>query len=272
MLTNFGLGVNRGQRLSVQSFEMMLHELRLLHQILERHDIGLRLALDLSEDDRSKAMVPASREAIDDLKKVENISEEYLERAPRCAICMCDYEIGSSVTELPCSHFFHGDCIEKWLERCNSCPVCREPISGTTEQETAAASATEAVEDSYGVPGRHQGNGPSSSLMNDGASYFDSSDDDSSEVDTDDNDCLSSVDSCSDDCANQNSRCEGGTYFLPGCRDGRSNANTAAKIIQDRWHRCRLSPTSSQESKNNEGKTEEFLASAGTTVAIVAEA
>lgn len=43
---------------SIQSFELMLFELRLLQQTLERHDLGLRLALEVSEEERANATRP----------------------------------------------------------------------------------------------------------------------------------------------------------------------------------------------------------------------
>lgn len=41
-----------------------------------------------------------------------------------CSICMCDYEHGEEVRFLPCLHLYHKKCIDDWLTRTFSCPVC----------------------------------------------------------------------------------------------------------------------------------------------------
>ncbi|XXG56940.1 hypothetical protein AAC387_Pa03g4233 [Persea americana] len=46
----------------------------------------------------------------------------------KCTICLDEYSRGAILTQLPCSHDFHGGCIEKWLNESNSCPICRSPI------------------------------------------------------------------------------------------------------------------------------------------------
>ncbi|RWR77168.1 E3 ubiquitin-protein ligase RING1-like protein [Cinnamomum micranthum f. kanehirae] len=46
----------------------------------------------------------------------------------KCNICLDDYSHGVKVTQLPCSHDFHRECIERWLNLTNSCPICRSPI------------------------------------------------------------------------------------------------------------------------------------------------
>ncbi|KAL7126818.1 hypothetical protein ABFS83_14G211900 [Erythranthe nasuta] len=49
-----------------------------------------------------------------------------------CSICMEDFQIdpGTFVTvnKLPCEHFFHRDCIVEWLQRSNTCPLCRHKL------------------------------------------------------------------------------------------------------------------------------------------------
>jgi len=44
-----------------------------------------------------------------------------------CAICLSDIESGTPQAVLPCSHTYHGKCIDQWLR--NTCPDCREGYS-----------------------------------------------------------------------------------------------------------------------------------------------
>ncbi|MQL98831.1 hypothetical protein Taro_031546 [Colocasia esculenta] len=47
-----------------------------------------------------------------------------------CAICLKDYEDGENVQRLPtCRHSYHMACIERWLARHSSCPICRQDVS-----------------------------------------------------------------------------------------------------------------------------------------------
>lgn len=45
-----------------------------------------------------------------------------------CAVCLCDFEAGESARELPCGHFFHRGCIDRWLQRNKRCPLCMHPV------------------------------------------------------------------------------------------------------------------------------------------------
>lgn len=48
-----------------------------------------------------------------------------------CAVCLCEFG-GLDVLRFipPCSHVFHRDCIDVWLGRHITCPVCRRNLTG----------------------------------------------------------------------------------------------------------------------------------------------
>ncbi|MBA0755251.1 hypothetical protein Gogos_021134 [Gossypium gossypioides] len=42
-----------------------------------------------------------------------------------CKLCLQELEVGFDASKMPCSHTFHGDCIEKWLRHDHYCLICR---------------------------------------------------------------------------------------------------------------------------------------------------
>ncbi|XP_063071855.1 uncharacterized protein LOC134462656 [Engraulis encrasicolus] len=46
----------------------------------------------------------------------------------RCPICLDDYEVDQELSILPCRHFFHNMCVQHWLQRSRTCPVCRAGV------------------------------------------------------------------------------------------------------------------------------------------------
>ena len=55
---------------------------------------------------------------IDDIKKLDKDKQN-------CVICMEDFKNGDKSTNLPCLHMFHTNCIQSWLKKQNTCPICK---------------------------------------------------------------------------------------------------------------------------------------------------
>ncbi|XP_073219822.1 uncharacterized protein [Cicer arietinum] len=55
----------------------------------------------------------------------------YFEKDLICSICLDELPVGSEVIQLPvpCCHVYHEECIMRWLDMSNICPLCRRPVS-----------------------------------------------------------------------------------------------------------------------------------------------
>ncbi|GAA5997062.1 uncharacterized protein JCM10292_006182 [Rhodotorula paludigena] len=59
-----------------------------------------------------------------------------------CPFCLCDFEPGDLVMELPCGHLFHSGEVESWLEgQKGVCPVCRMSVLAPPQADVDAAAA-----------------------------------------------------------------------------------------------------------------------------------
>tara|TARA_B110000285_G_scaffold141660_1_gene158448 strand:+ start:206 stop:766 length:561 start_codon:yes stop_codon:yes gene_type:complete len=93
-----------------------------------------------------------SREFIDSLNGF-TVSDEFSKKGTQCSICFDDFKEGDKCIELPCSgkkHVFHHSdtcSVMPWLERNNTCPMCRQefpkedPIMDTAIVTAAAGLA-----------------------------------------------------------------------------------------------------------------------------------
>ncbi|CAK9318740.1 unnamed protein product [Citrullus colocynthis] len=54
------------------------------------------------------------------------------ETSSECAVCLSEFEEDETVRIIPiCSHLFHIDCIDIWLQNNPNCPLCRTSISSS---------------------------------------------------------------------------------------------------------------------------------------------
>ncbi|ANM64623.1 RING/U-box superfamily protein [Arabidopsis thaliana] len=65
----------------------------------------------------------------EELPVVEFTAEEMMERGlVVCAICREELAANERLSELPCRHYYHKECISNWLSNRNTCPLCRHNV------------------------------------------------------------------------------------------------------------------------------------------------
>ena len=83
----------------------------------------------MSFDAGHKGNPPASEKAINRLKK-EEINKDNIKFFEQltCNICLENFIENKISIKLDCGHYFHDNCIIKWLKMRNTCPVCRHEL------------------------------------------------------------------------------------------------------------------------------------------------
>ncbi|KAM3342684.1 E3 ubiquitin-protein ligase CIP8-like [Capsicum galapagoense] len=79
----------------------------------------------LESEGAMKGSPPAAKSVVENLPLVV-LKEE--ENKTTCAVCKDEILVVEKVTELPCSHYYHWECIVPWLNIRNTCPVCRHEL------------------------------------------------------------------------------------------------------------------------------------------------
>ncbi|GMQ06687.1 hypothetical protein CsSME_00051171 [Camellia sinensis var. sinensis] len=62
-----------------------------------------------------------------------------------CCICLARYADNDELRELPCSHFFHTECVDKWLKINASCPLCKFEIGDSNGNSSSTGEPSQQV-------------------------------------------------------------------------------------------------------------------------------
>ena len=118
-----GAGINPGRRLRL---------IELLNTSIREFDNLERQASEMNQEAVETSR--ASQEFVNTLEEV-NVTSEMVSGGLECAICMEAFKENEKCVKLPCTdhpHYFHyghegSECsgIKPWLQRNNTCPVCR---------------------------------------------------------------------------------------------------------------------------------------------------
>ncbi|XP_067653434.1 uncharacterized protein [Haliotis asinina] len=79
-----------------------------------------------------QAPPPVPQTVIDNLPSLtathDNIDDDIT-----CPVCLCHFQHGEAMTRLPCHHLYHPLCIQAWLAKSGTCPVCRHSLHNEGE-------------------------------------------------------------------------------------------------------------------------------------------
>ena len=78
-------------------------------------------------------LMKKQKRTIDNLGEIigeQNLTKEMLEKGEQknCSICLDDFVVGDKIIYLPCFHYYHAKCIEKWTKSSDKCPLCNIEI------------------------------------------------------------------------------------------------------------------------------------------------
>lgn len=77
---------------------------------------------------------PASKAALEDLKRVPITADTDVAALGECSITQDPFEVGDVMVPLPCGHSYKQEPIVHWLGMHNTCPVCRVEVTGPAER------------------------------------------------------------------------------------------------------------------------------------------
>merc|ERR1739848_328428 len=78
------------------------------------------------------AVLAGARLADDEIRALPKVRFDQADEQ-NCSICLESFRSGELLTQLPCRHFFHVDCVAVWFQQSTRCPLCRSGCHVTAE-------------------------------------------------------------------------------------------------------------------------------------------
>lgn len=117
--------------------EQMQHNMSILNSNTENNDFVtfdiefefIQPQSSVHNDEENLDFFKDCKEINEKVNKSEKIKKNDIILNEICFICMDNYKCLELKRTLPkCNHYFHKKCIDKWLTRKASCPICRDKL------------------------------------------------------------------------------------------------------------------------------------------------
>jgi len=99
----------------------------------QKLDPSLRAMLGKRFEAAATSAIEAEAEALAPTSDIvvlptESVQMTLSPQCERCLICMDEMQAKEVLCSLACSHTFHADCLDGWLDHANQCPTCRDVL------------------------------------------------------------------------------------------------------------------------------------------------
>ena len=151
--------IQDGMEAVAQGQENASSELDSLLESVMSRSAALRAAAASMEAAGNQPIIrpPASKKLLASLPIITVDESSLKEWGPEgssssCPVCTCEYEVGDRVQVLPCKHKYHPQCVKPWLDKHNTCPLCRtEMLTDDADYEAKKEKAKEEEEERRGA-------------------------------------------------------------------------------------------------------------------------
>jgi hypothetical protein len=120
----------QAQLVSVNSSNLLILSVRALLVVFLLYFV--RVAVPLHDTGEALKARGLSEGTISRLRRITygEAKTPDIDALTQCAVCLEHYEEGDKLLVLPCDrrHNFHAECIEPWLQRMNTCPLCQRGV------------------------------------------------------------------------------------------------------------------------------------------------
>lgn len=79
----------------------------------------------LENESAIRGSPPTAKAVVEGLPWVVLTQDDIQNKGGLCAVCKDEIATEEKAKQLPCLHYYHGECILPWLNMRNTCPVCR---------------------------------------------------------------------------------------------------------------------------------------------------
>ncbi|KAG5621076.1 hypothetical protein H5410_006294 [Solanum commersonii] len=96
---------------------------------------NMEIAMEYEEEEEGEEQDIIEIAYFEDEEEEEVVEDQFAddEEQEACAICLLEYKDEYTIATLQCGHKFHAECINKWLQRKDTCPFCRASVYPTKQ-------------------------------------------------------------------------------------------------------------------------------------------